>query len=47
MCDHRTRASIGTHDMGKITMPVTYTAMEPENLMVLLGGILIFLFFCR
>ena len=40
LCRRRTLASIGTHDLDKMTLPVTYTAEPPENIkfVPLMGG---------
>lgn len=34
VCGQRTLASIGTHDCSKFRMPLTYLALEPENLVM-------------
>lgn len=40
LCRRRTLASIGTHDLDKMTLPVTYTAEPPEDIrfVPLMGG---------
>lgn len=34
VCAHRTLATIGTHDCEALALPLTYTALEPEELII-------------